>query len=296
MANTKKITFCLWFNQEAEEAAKFYTGVFKNVKITDKAINTTDTPSGKTGTVLIVGFNIEGQQFLGLNGGPQFKPSPSISFFVHCKTENEVTRLWEKLSEDGNILMPLDKYFFSKKYGWIEDKYGVSWQLILAEEEIKQIIVPCLTFVNNVYGKAREALDFYTAVFRDSKVGNISPYGKGMEPEKEGSVAYSEFQLEHQWFSLMESAREHHFQFNEGISLVVNCDTQKEIDYYWKKLSAVPQAEMCGWLKDKYGASWQIVPADLSKLLQSKDVEKSKRVMEALMEMKKLDIAGLENA
>lgn len=296
MKTKQKITYCLWFNKEAEEAADFYAGVFRNVKITDKAINTTDTPSGKAGTVLTVGFTIEGYHFLGLNGGPAFKPNPSISFFVHCKTEGEVTRLWKKLSDGGNIRMPLDKYFFSKKYGWIEDKYGISWQLILAEQEIKQMIVPCLIFVNNMYGKAREALDFYTSVFKDSKIGNISPYGKGMEPEKENSIAYSEFQLEHQWFSLMESAREHHFQFNEALSFVVNCDTQKEIDLYWQKLSAVPEAEMCGWLKDKYSVSWQIVPADLSKLLQSKDVKKSKRVMEALMKMKKLDIAALENA
>lgn len=296
MATHQKISYCLWFNQEAEEAANFYAGVFKNVKISNIARSPADTPSGKAGTVLTVSFNIEGQQFMGLNGGPQFKPNPSISFFVHCKTASEVTRLWKKLSDGGIIRMPLDKYFFSKKYGWIEDKFGISWQLILAEDEIKQIIVPCLIFVKNVYGKASEALHFYTSVFKNSKIGNISPYGKGMEPEKENSIAYSEFQLEHQWFSLMESAREHTFQFNEGISFVVNCDTQKEIDSYWKKLSAVPQAEMCGWLKDKYGVSWQIVPSALPKLIMNKDPKKSKRVMEALMKMKKLDIAELENA
>lgn len=294
-----KITYCLWFDPKilgAEAAAKFYTGIFKNSKTTGITRNATDTPSGKEGTVLTVGFNIEGQEFIGLNGGPEFKINPSISFFVHCKTEKEVSQLWERLSENGTVLMPLDKYFFSKKYGWIQDKFGVSWQLILSEDKIKQVIVPSLLFVGKAYGKVKEAMKFYTAVFKDSGIGNVSPYGAGMEPEKKDSIAYAEFQLEKQWFSAMESAREHHFYFNEGLSFVVNCDTQKEIDSYWKKLSAVPEAEICGWLKDKYGVSWQVVPANLSKLLQGKDLEKSKRVMQAIMKMKKLDIASLESA
>lgn len=291
-----KITYCLWFNKEAEDAAKFYSGIFKDVKINEIFRNSVDTPSGKAGTVLTVSLSIEGQQFLGLNGGPEFKINPSISFFVHCKTEKEVVQLWEKLSENGTVLMPLDKYFFSKKYGWIQDKFGVSWQLILSEDKIKQVIVPSLLFVGKVYGKVKEAMKFYTSVFKDSVIGNVSPYGEGMDPEKKDSIAYAEFQLEKQWFSAMESAREHHFYFNEGLSFVVNCDTQKEIDGYWKKLSAVPEAETCGWLKDKYGVSWQIVPANISKLLQHKDPEKSKRVMQAIMKMKKLDVAGLENA
>lgn len=296
MATNPKITYCLWFDGVAEDAAKFYTSVFKNSRITDTMRNPTDTPSGKTGTVLTAGFNIEGQQFLGLNGGPQFKINPSVSFFVHGETEAEITRLWEKLSQGGTVLMPLDKYFFSEKYGWVQDRFGVSWQLILSGGEAPQKIFPSLMFVGDVYGKAEEAINFYVSVFKGSKIGNISPYGAGMDPEKENSVAYADFQLENQWFAAMESAREHHFAFNEGVSLVVNCDTQEEIDFYWNKLSAVPQAEACGWLKDKYGVSWQIVPANISRLLQHQDKEKSKRAMEALMEMKKLDIAALENA
>jgi predicted 3-demethylubiquinone-9 3-methyltransferase (glyoxalase superfamily) len=293
----QKITPFLWFDKQAEEAAKFYTSVFKNSKITDTVLNTTDTPSGETGSVLTVGFTIEGQQFTALNGGPEFKFNPSVSFFVECKTEEEVEQLWSKLSDGGAVLMPLDKYFFSKKYGWLSDKFGVSWQLILSEGELKQTIVPSLMFVGNVYGKAEEAMNFYISVFKNSKIGNVSPYGANMEPDKEGSIAYADFQLENQWFATMESAREHNFAFNEAISFAVSCDTQDEIDSYWEKLSSEGGKEVqCGWLTDKYGVSWQIVPAILPKLLQDKDKEKAKRVMQALMKMVKLDIAALEQA
>lgn len=296
MSSKQKITYCLWLNKEAEEAAKFYTGVFSNSKTTNVVKNPVDTPSGKEGTVLTATFEIEGQSFMALNGGPEFKLNPSISFFVHCQSEEEVTKLWDKLADGGNVLMPLDQYFFSKKYGWIQDKFGLSWQLMLAEGEVKQKVVPSWLFVQDVYGKAKEAIDFYTSVFKESKAGQINYYGEGMEPEKKDAIAYADFQLENQWFSIMESAGDHHFQFNEALSFVVNCDSQEELDAYWEKLSADPKAEICGWLKDKYGVSWQIVPTILPQLLQNRDPNKAKAVINALMQMKRLDIAALENA
>lgn len=291
-----KITACLWFNGKAEEAANFYTAVFKNSKITDLAHNTEGSPAGPPGSVLTVGFNLEGQQFLALNGGPEFTPNPSVSFFVYGKTEEEVEQLWNKLSEGGTVLMPLDKYFFSKKYGWLNDKFGVSWQLILSEGETKQVITPSLMFVGNVYGKAEEAMNFYVSLFKDSKMGNISRYGPGMEPDKEGSIAFADFQLANQWFAAMESARDHKFAFSPGVSFIVNCETQQEVDHFWDKLSAGGMEVQCGWLTDKYGVSWQVVPTVLSVLLQGKDREKAKRTLQAMLKMKKLDVAVLEQA
>lgn len=194
--------------------------------------------------------------------------------------------------------MPLDKYPFSERYGWIEDKYGLSWQLILTDPEgdPRPLIVPSLLFVNDVSGKAEEAMNFYMSVFKNSKQGLIARYPKGMEPDKEGTLMFADFMLENQWFAAMDSAHEHNFSFNEAISFMVSCDTQKEIDGYWEKLSAVPEAEQCGWLKDKYGLSWQIVPTAMDEMMQDKDEQKIARVTEAFLKMKKFDLAELKKA
>ncbi|MCL5432911.1 MAG: VOC family protein, partial [Patescibacteria group bacterium] len=248
-------------------------------------------------SVMTVAFELGGLEFIALNGGPEFKFSPAVSFFVNCKTKEEVDKLWTKLSEDGAVLMKLDKYLFSEKYGWVQDKFGVSWQLMFSGNgDVKQKITPTLMFVQEVAGKAEEAIDFYTSVFYNSKVGDISRYDKGDEPNKEGAIKHASFTLEGQEFMAMDSYLEHNFTFNESISFVVNCKTQQEIDYYWGKLSFVPESEQCGWLKDKYGLSWQIVPTILDEMLQDEDNERSKRVMQAMLQMKKIDIEALKNA
>jgi predicted 3-demethylubiquinone-9 3-methyltransferase (glyoxalase superfamily) len=292
----QKITYCLWFNKEAEEAVNFYASVFPSAKITDTVYNPVDTPSGKTGTVLTAGFDLEGQQFMLLNGGPEFKLNPSVSFMLNCETADEVEALWNKLSKGGKPRMPLDKYPFSDKYGWIEDRYGVSWQLILPQAKAPQKILPSLMFVNEVCGRAQEAIQYFTSVFHDAKAGTMARYPGGMEPDKEGTLMYADFMLEGQWFAAMDSAREHDFHFDEAISFVVHCDTQDEIDYYWNRLTAGGKEVQCGWLRDKYGLAWQVAPAILSEWLKGKDKEKAKRVMQALMPMVKLDLAKLENA
>ena len=217
------------------------------------------------------------------------------------KQADEVQKLWDKLSAGGKALMPLDKYPFSDKYGWIQDKYGLSWQLIQATGEFKQKIIPSLMFAGNVSGKAEEAIGFYTSVFskvagNDSKILSAFRYGADQKPDKEGTIMFADFKLDGQIFAAMDSAREHDFNFNEAISFLVNCENQDEIDYLWDKLSAVPQAEMCGWLKDKFGLSWQIVPTALGELMSNSELGKSQRVMQALLQMKKLDIEKLKNA
>ena len=297
----QKIVPHLWFDTQAKEAAAFYVSVFQNSKITN-VTKITDTPSGDCD---IVSFELMGMSFQSISAGPYFKFNPSISFMVNYdpsvdpKAREKLDGAWAKLSEGGKVLMPLDAYPFSERYGWIEDKYGLSWQLIFSKSdgEVRPPIIPSLLFVQAMAGKTEEATEFYMSVFKDAKRGSLMRYGKGREPEAEESIAFTDFTLENQWFVAMDSAlREHKFSFNEAVSLIVKCDTQEEIDHYWSKLSAVPTAEQCGWLKDKYGVSWQIVPSMMDELMTSGDKEKIARVTQAFLKMKKFDIKTLEDA
>ena len=297
MQNSNKISTCLWFDDQAEEAANFYVSIFENSKILNTTPYLVETPSDKpAGSTMTVDFELEGDRFTALNGGPYFTPNPSISFFVNCETGEEVDKLWEALSEGGEPLMPLGSYPFSDKYGWVQDKYGISWQVILSDGEAPQKIMPSLMFSDKTVNKAEEAISFYTDVFNDSGDGNIARYPEATGPANKGSVMYGDFKIEDTWFAAMDSGTAHDFNFNEGISLVMSCDTQDEIDYYWEQLSAQPEAERCGWLKDKFGISWQIVPRELGEMIRNHNKEKGRRVTEALLQMKKLDIAYLQQA
>jgi predicted 3-demethylubiquinone-9 3-methyltransferase (glyoxalase superfamily) len=293
----------LWFNREAKEAVGLYTSLLPNSKITS-VTTLHGTPSGDCD---IVSFELSGQPFMAISAGPLFKFNPSISFHIKCRTKDEVDALWEKLSQAGNVRMPLGAYPFSERYGWVEDRYGLSWQVIFTGESgMTQRITPVLMFVGKVCGKAEEAVNFYTTVFKNAPVaktetGNtqaniLARYGKGEEPDREGTVRYASFTLLGQEFGAMDSAREHTFAFNEAISFIVRCETQKEIDYYWGRLSADPKAEQCGWLKDRFGLSWQIVPAILGEMMGSRDREKVARVTQAFLKMKKFDIDALQRA
>ncbi|HEX2992112.1 MAG TPA: VOC family protein [Anaerolineales bacterium] len=296
----QKITPHLWFDKEAREAAEFYTSLFPDSKVTHiTALH--DTPSGDTD---IVSFELAGQSFMAISAGPLFKFNPSVSFFVNFDpsrdkdARNNLDRMWEKLSEGGSALMPLDKYPFSEHYGWVQDKYGLTWQLILTnpEGEERPFIIPSLLFVGEVAGRAEEAINHYLSIFKNSKMGALARYGAGQEPDKEGTVMFADFMLEGQWFAAMDSAQEHNFAFNEAISLLVECETQEEIDYFWERLSAVPEAEQCGWLKDKFGLSWQISPAALDEMMTSGTPEQIDRVTQAFLPMKKFNIAELQKA
>jgi predicted 3-demethylubiquinone-9 3-methyltransferase (glyoxalase superfamily) len=245
---------------------------------------------------MTVDFELDGLSFTALNGGPHFRPNPSISFFANCRTAAEVDAAWTRLSEGGRILMPLQDYPFSKRYGWVEDRYGVSWQVMLPDGEPRAEFMPALLFVGAKCGKAEEAIDFYTSAFRNARKGTVGRYGPNQQPNREGTVMYADFALEGQWFAAMESALDHDFDFNEAISFIVNCGDQAEVDYYWDRLSTDSTAEQCGWLKDRYGVSWQIVPTVLYELMQDEDSERAERVMAAMLQMKKLDIRGLQSA
>jgi predicted 3-demethylubiquinone-9 3-methyltransferase (glyoxalase superfamily) len=292
-ADKQKIIPHLWFKREAKEAAEFYVSIFPDSKITN-ITTLNNTPSGSTDSV---SFALMGQPFMAISAGPLFKFNPSISFLIACETEAMVDSLWEKLAEGGTALMELGEYPFSERYGWIQDRYGLSWQLMYTGGlPIQQNITPTIMFVGKQAGKTEEAINFYASIFRNSKVGDILRYEKNEEPEIEGRVKHASFTLEEQQFAAMDSALEHGFAFNEAISLIVSCDTQEEIDYYWNKLTAVPEAEQCGWLKDRYGLFWQVVPSRMNEIMQSGDQARIARVTEAFLKMKKFDIAELEKA
>jgi predicted 3-demethylubiquinone-9 3-methyltransferase (glyoxalase superfamily) len=288
-----EITPHLWFDTQAVEAAEFYSATFANSRIGDVS-TLHDTPSGDAD---VVSFELFGEPFMAISAGPLFRFTPSVSLLVRCRTKEEVDQVWERLSEGGKPLMALDSYPFSARYGWTEDRYGLSWQVMyLGDEDIHQRIVPSLMFVGDVCGRAEEAVNLYTSVFQDSRVGDVLRYAKGEEPDNEGTIKFAAFTLAGKEFAAMDSAREHDFGFNEAISLMVSCDTQDEIDYYWESLSAVPEAEQCGWLKDKLGVSWQIVPSVLGELMRTGSQEQAARVTEAFLQMKKFDIAELKRA
>lgn len=303
----QKIVPHLWFDKEAKEAAEFYTSIFPQSAVTNTTV-LHDTPSGDCD---IVSFTLWGYNFMSISAGPLFKFNPSISFIVNCDplffkdgpspetaAREQLDIIWGKLLDGGTVIIPLDKYAFSQRYGWVQDKYGVSWQLMLTDPagEPRPAIIPSLMFVGDKEGRAEEAISFYLSVFKDADLGTIHRYGADSAPDKEGNVMFADFMLEQQWFGVMDSAHEHQFNFNEAISLMVYCRDQKEIDYYWGKLSAVPEAEQCGWLKDKFGLSWQIVPERMDEMMATKDPEKLKRVTEAFLPMKKFDLAELERA
>jgi predicted 3-demethylubiquinone-9 3-methyltransferase (glyoxalase superfamily) len=141
--------------------------------------------------------------------------------------------------------------------------------------------------------QAEEAVHFYASIFKNSKVGTVSRYPEGA-PGPAGRVMSATFQLEGQEFMALNGGPL--FKFTEAISFFVNCETQEEVNELWAKLSAGGKESQCGWLKDKFGLSWQIIPSDLGKMLGDKDREKAKRVMQAMLKMKKIDIAGLQRA
>jgi len=273
---------CLWFDSNARAAADLYCSAFANSTVT------ADTP-------MVVTFELDGTKFMGLNGGAQFKPNAAISFYVTLESREVLERAWHLLIAGGSALMPLQAYEWSEQYGWVQDRFGVSWQLSLGgSDEVGQRFVPLLMFCGNQQGKASAAMDYYVSVFADSAILFIAKYTPG-QVAHDATIVHARFRvLGSQLFMAMDSAVLQPFDFNEGVSLVIDCETQEEVDYYWNKLSEGGEESMCGWLKDRFGVWWQVVPAVLPKLLR--DPERAGRVMQAYMKMKKFDIEALLNA
>jgi predicted 3-demethylubiquinone-9 3-methyltransferase (glyoxalase superfamily) len=294
--NSQKIVPCLWFDGKAEDAVKRYTALFKNSKVISLSYWGEASPFPSNQVMACV-FELGGQKFHALDAGPQFKFNPAISFFVSCESETEVDSLWNELIKGGATMMPLDTYPWSAKYGWVQDSYGISWQLMMTKPEtMGQKIIPALMYTGAQAGKAEEAIKLYTTLFKNSGVKDLSRYQSG-EGDVEGTIKHGRFMLEGQMFIALDSSIPHAAQFTEAISLFVSCETQDEIDHYWYKLTTDGGKEsQCGWLKDKFGVSWQIVPGILFELMNDKDKAKAGRVMQAMMQMGKMDISVLKAA
>ena len=274
---------CIWYDGNAKTAAEFYCGLFSDSKII------TDSP-------MVVKWQLAGQTFMGLNGGPMFKANPSISFLVICEDDDEINELWKQLSDGGMVMMSLDKYDWSERYGFVQDKFGLAWQIMKGKySDVNQKITPTFLFVGDNFGKAEAAVKYYTSVFSNSSINGILLYQQNEGPAA-GSVKHSQFILDgSKVFMAMDGYGNHAFAFNEAISFMVECKDQAEIDFYWNTLTSDGgQESMCGWLKDKFGVSWQIIPHNLGSIMMHP--EKGQRAMQALMQMKKIDIEKMMTA
>ncbi len=269
---------CLWFDNNGAEAASFYCSVFPNSTIMSQ-------------NPVITAFNLNGLPMKALNGGPQFQKNPSVSITVNCNEMSKTHEIWNALTEGGSVMMPIGNYAWSECYGWTNDRYGMSWQINYVPNASSAIsLMPSLLFTNDYYGKAEEAVRFYTSLFADSTIDVMTAYPK--DHPFEGHLMYSSFKLDGRSFVAMDGPGEHKFQFNEGISFVVECEDQEEIDRYWYALTMEGKENKCGWLQDKFGVSWQVLPKNLGQLLfQSDD---SKKAMQALMRMNKIIISDLQ--
>lgn len=300
--NKQKILPHLWFDTEAIEAVGFYTSIFENSRVENITI-LKDTPT-PTGNCEVVNFSLAGKRFMAINAGPEFKFNPSISFFLNFDPSRDnlsrenLIKIWEKFSNGGKVLMPLDKYQFSELYGWIQDRYGLSWQLILSNPEGEQrpFIIPSLLFVGKSFGRAEEAMNFYVSIFNNSRIGSTVKYPAEFGENVAGSLMFADFMLAGEWFAAMDGPGEHQFSFNEAISFLVECDTQEEIDYFWNRLGDGGEESVCGWIKDKFGIWWQINPSIMNEIMTCGDQEKIDRVNKVVMNMKKIEIAPIVKA
>lgn len=271
---------CLWLDHDVKEIADFYSEIFENVKYLDSAS-------------MVTTVEIEGVKFMFLNGGPAFKVNPSVSYYVYCQDPDQVQQLFDRLNKGGKVLMSLDEYAWSKCYAWVEDRFGVNWQLDSSNAESKQRIVPTLLFANQKKELIREAINHYSAIFPTSKTIFEAPYA----PESgiaEGTLLFAQFELNGYPFNATSSTIPHDFDFSEGNSFVVECKSQEEIDFYWSRLTEGGEESRCGWLKDRFGVWWQVIPENMSSLLNN-PVTGTAAVQE-MMKMKKIDIRTLELA
>ncbi|AXE39412.1 VOC family protein [Acidipropionibacterium virtanenii] len=301
-----RIVPSLWFDHAAREAVDFYLSAFADShELSVSRYPTAGLPdfqTGFAGDVLEIRFRLGDLEFSAINAGSEFHPNPSISFILNFDPSRDdaagsrLDELWKILAEGGEVRMELGEYPFSPHYGWVEDRYGVNWQLMVTDPtgEPRPFITPELMFP---FGDtcASQAADLYTGLFSslfgESAVGSRAPYSALGDPSTanlpEGMLAYSDLTLAGQWFAAMDSGFPQDFTFTEGVSLIVECDDQTQVDRLWDALSSVPEAEACGWCKDRFGVSWQITPKD------APDPAIDPRAYRRLLTMKKIIIADL---
>ncbi|HEY1031557.1 MAG TPA: VOC family protein [Flavipsychrobacter sp.] len=277
----QQLTPCLWFDNQAKAAAELYCQYFADTKVISQS-------------PIVTEISISGQKLVLLDGGPKYKPTPAISFFYIFDTADELQRAWDAFAKEGTVLMPLDKYDWSEQYGWVNDKFGISWQLSLGKlADVGQRVTPTLMFAGKQYGRAEEAINHYSNIFKNAALDGILRYGSNEAPDVEGKVKHAQLGLNGYKMMLMDSAQ-HNFGFTEGVSLTIHCETQQEIDYYWQRLTENGAESMCGWLTDKFGVSWQVIPNVLEQLMS--DPAKAGKAAQAFMQMRKLDIVQIVQA
>lgn len=293
----QKIIPNIWFDHAAREAVDFYLDAFGDHA---REIETTRYPTENlpefqrefAGEILTIEFELYECRFVAINAGSEFRPGPALSFMVNfdpsidADAEHHLRHLWQKLTRDGTVRMELSNYDFSTLYGWVEDKYGVNWQLILTNPagEPRPTIIPSLLFTGSAMHQANAARQYYVDTFSESHSGRVAPYPVAMGDMAPNDIMFSDFVLADQWFTAMDGGSEHEFSFTEGVSLQVNCKDQEEIDYLWNRLSAYPENEQCGWCKDRFGVSWQIVPQEMG------DLMKRPGAYQVLLDQKKIRI------
>jgi predicted 3-demethylubiquinone-9 3-methyltransferase (glyoxalase superfamily) len=294
----RPIVPCLWLDDQAETAERFYLGVFPNGRhvALSRYPQSGDNPAGKPpGSVLTVELEIAGQRFTALNGGPVFSINPSVSFFVETDEVGDTERLFGALADGGEALMPLGAYPWSERYGWTKDRFGVSWQVMTRRQPAGSIgIAPCLMFAGPQSGRAAEALATYASLLPGGRVELIERYAPHEGPE--GAVKHGRCLVAGQSLIAMDSHIDHGITFDEGVSLQLFCDDQAEIDHYWAALSEGGAPGPCGWLKDRFGLSWQIVHRGILAWMASPDADARDRAFHAMMRMQKPDVAALQAA
>lgn len=276
---THSLSTCFWLDGKAKEAFLFYKEVFGDVTLISE-------------NPLTVNYTLFGRRFMHLNGGAGYVINPSISFFVNMEDHAAIEGTWLKLIQGGKVRMPLGRYPWSEQYGWCEDQYGVNWQLMLGHQSSCKVM-PSLMLTGDNNGRGAEAIKFYTQLFKNSQLIQVSQYEE-QEPDITGNIKYAQFELNGLPFGLMESSAAHDFSFNEAISFIITVDDQDEIDYYWNALSEGGNPGRCGWIKDQYGVSWQIVPSILGKLMS--DPATAPKATYSFLQMSKFIIEDLVNA
>ena len=287
----QKVMLHLWFEHDAQPAVSTYISLFAGSALDRRSV-VRDTPSGDAE---VFEFHLAGVHFQAINGGPGFQHNGAISLSVECGDAQAIRRMHAVLMDGGREIRPLQAYPFGELYCWLQDRWGVHWQFLKTREPGTRI-VPDLMFAGAMTGKAEEAMRFYVSLLPGSSIRDISAYGPGEAQVKEARHDYVLASLAGSMFSAVDSPLPREETFNEAASIVVHCKDQAEVDRLWAALSASPRHEACGWLKDRYGVSWQIVPEELYSLAIDARGEYDPGVTRAMLGMKKLDIAALRAA
>ena len=278
------ITPAIWCDGTADEAARFYADVFREGSVVEQV-------PGLAATVSIHGFRLSL-----INGGGQYAPNPSISCILNFdpllfggedQARTYLDELYERLST-GGVLMELGEYPFSPRYAWVRDRFGMTWQLMLTDPagEPRPFILPSFMFGGTNHANAEEATEAWIALFDDARRGALRRYEEG-GPMEAGTVMFTDFTLRGTWMAAMDSGASQDLTFTRGVSMIVSCRDQEEIDRYWTGLSAVPEAERCGWCVDRWGVSWQVIPHNIAELMADAATR------EKILQMGKIDLTRL---